>query len=103
MEIDFSNINLQYLISLRDIAREDPEVAAPLLGITPRLATLLAQVPGEYMSKIIEVKIPLLAPRGDVIWWHRLFMALADGNPEEIDAMFQAANLAVLSRLPRPS
>ena len=60
MEIDFSNINLQYLISLRDIAREDPEVAAPLLGITPRLATLLAQVPGEYMSKSIEVKIKIL-------------------------------------------
>ncbi len=97
MKIDFSSINLQYLIHVRDIAREDPDVAAPLLGMSPELATLLAQAPGEYLSKIAEVKVPLLAARGDAVWWYRLFTALAEENPEEIDAVLQAASLAVLS------
>ncbi len=35
MKIDFSSVNLQYLIHVRDIAREDPDVAAPLLGMLP--------------------------------------------------------------------
>lgn len=97
MKIDFSSVNLQYLIHVRDIAREDPNVAAPLLGISVELATLLAQAPGEYLTKIAQVKVPLLAARGDVVWWDRLFKALIEENPEEVDAVIQAANLAVLS------
>jgi len=97
MKIDFSSINLQYLIHVRDIAREDPEVAAPLLGMPPELATLLAQAPGEYLTKIAEVKVPLVAARGDAVWWYRLFTALAEENPEEIDAVLKAASLVVLS------
>ena len=97
MKIDFSSVNLQYLIHVRDIAREDPEVAAPLLGMSPELATLLAQAPAEYLTKIAEVKVPLLAARGDAVWWYRLFTALAEENPEEIGAVLQAASLVVLS------
>ena len=95
--IDFSSVNLQYLIHVRDIAREDPEVAAPLLGMSPELATLLAQAPAEYLTKIAEVKVPLLAARGDAVWWCRLFTALVDENSEEVEAVLRAANLAVLS------
>jgi len=97
MKIDFSSVNLQYLIHVRDIAREDPDVAAPLLGMSPELAGLLAQAPSEYLAKIAQVKMPLLAARGDVVWWDRLFKALIEENPEEIDAVIQAASLAVLS------
>jgi len=97
MKIDFSSVNLQYLIHVRDIAREDPNVAAPLLGMSPELAGLLAQVPSEYLAKIAQVKVPLLAARGDVVWWDRLFKALIEENPEEIDAVIQAVSLAVLS------
>ncbi len=97
MKIDFSSVNLQYLIHVRDIAREDPDVAAPLLGMSPELAGLLAQAPSEYLSKIAQVKVPLLAARGDVVWWYRLFKALIEENPEEIEAVLQAASLAVLS------
>jgi len=97
MKIDFSSVNLEYLLHVRDIAREDPEVAAPLLGMSPELATLLAQAPAEYLTKISEVKVPLLAARGDSVWWYRLFTALADNNKEEIDVVLQAAGLAVLS------
>jgi len=97
MKLDFSSINLQYLIHVRDIAREDPDVAAPLLGMSPELAGLLAQAPSEYLIKIAGVKVPLVAARGDAIWWYRLFTALAEENPEEIDAVLQSASLAVLS------
>ena len=97
MKIDFSDVNLQYLIHVRDIAREDPEVAAPLLGMSPELANMLAQAPGEYLTKIAQVKVPLVAARGDAVWWYRLFKALNDENAEEVEAVLQAAGLAVLS------
>jgi hypothetical protein len=97
MKIDFSGVNLQYLIHVRDIAREDPEVAAPLLGMSPELANMLAQAPSEYLTKIAQVKVPLVAARGDTVWWYRLFKALTDENPEEVEAVLQAAGLAVLS------
>ena len=97
MNIDFSSVNLQYVIHVRDIAREDPVVAAPLMGVSPELANLLAQAPSEYLTKIAEVKVPLLAARGDALWWYRLFTALSEKNPEEIDAVLQSAGLAVLS------
>jgi len=97
MKIDFSDVNLQYLIHVRDIAREDPEVAAPLLGMSPELANMLAQAPGEYLTKIAQVKVPLVAARGDAVWWYRLFKALTDENSEEVEAVLQAVGLAVLS------
>lgn len=97
MNIDFSSVNLQYLIHVRDIAREDHDVAAPLLGMSPELADLLAQAPSEYLTKIAQVKVPLLAARGDAVWWNRLFKALIEENPDEVEAVLQAASLAVLS------
>lgn len=97
VKIDFSNVNLEYLIHVRDIAREDPEVAASLLGMSPELATLLAQAPSEYLTKISQVKVPLMAARGDAIWWYRLFKALVEENREEVEVVLQAVSLAVLS------
>lgn len=97
MKIDFSSVNLEYLIHVRDIAREDPDVAAPLLGMSPELAGLLAQAPAEYLTKISLVKVPLIAARGDAVWWYRLFKALNDGQAEEVDTVLQAASLTVLS------
>jgi hypothetical protein len=32
-DVDFSHVNLRYLISARDLARESPECAAVLLGM----------------------------------------------------------------------
>ncbi|MCG8060570.1 MAG: flagellar transcriptional regulator FlhD [Candidatus Thiodiazotropha endolucinida] len=97
VKIDFSNVNLEYLIHVRDVAREDPEVAASLLGMSPELATLLAQAPSEYLTKISQVKVPLMAARGDAIWWYRLFKALVEENREEVEVVLQAVSLAVLS------
>jgi len=82
MKIDFSSVNLHYLIHVRDIAREDPKLAAPLLGMSPELAALLAQVPSEYLAKIAQVKVPLLAARGDPMWWcgWRIVIQAATGS-----------------------
>jgi hypothetical protein len=97
MKIDFSTINLQYLIQFRDLAREDPDLAASLMGMSPELAELLSKVSGDYLARLSSVKAPLLTTRGDVIWWYRLFMALSEENSDEVEAVLRAANLAVLS------
>ena len=97
MKLDFSNINLQYLIHVRDVARQEPDVAASLLGISPEIANLLAQVPSEYLTKITQVKVPLLVARGDAIWWYRLFNALIENNLNEVESVLQGTSLAVLS------
>lgn len=97
MKLDFSSINLQYLIHVRDVARQEPDVAASLLGISPEIANLLAQVPSEYLTKITQVKVPLLVARGDAIWWYRLFNALIENNLNEVESVLQGTSLAVLS------
>ena len=97
MQIDFSTINLQYLIEFRDIARSNPDLAASLMGMSPELATLLSQVPSDYLARISTIKIPLLTVRGDDVWWYRLFEALLEENSDEIETVLRAANLSVLS------
>jgi hypothetical protein len=97
MKLDFSSINLQYLIHVRDVARQEPDVAASLLGISPEMANLLAQVPSEYLTKITQVKVPLLVARGDAVWWYRLFNALIENNIDEVESVLQGTSLAVLS------
>ena len=97
MKIDFASLNLQYLIQVRDIAREDPDVAARLLGLPPELASHLAEVHSDQLTKIAQIKLPLLVARGDTVWWCRLVKALVEENPAEIDAVLQAASLAMLS------
>ena len=101
MKLDFSSINLQYLIHVRDVARQEPDVAASLLGISPEMANLLAQVPSEYLTKITQVKVPLLVARGDAVWWYRLFNALIENNIDEVDSVLQGTSLAVLSCPPQ--
>ena len=97
MEVDFSIINLQYLIHARDIAREDPEVAATVLGLSRELAGLLAQTSSDSLAKIAQIKVPLLKVRGDTWWWSRLFTALTDGGAEEVEAILDHASLIILS------
>lgn len=96
MKIDFSSVNLQYFIHVRDISCEDPDIAVPLLGMSPELSGLLAQTPSEYLTKIAQVMVPQMAARGDAVWWKRLFKALIEENPSEVEAVLQAVNLTVL-------
>lgn len=93
MEIDFSRVNLEYLMRVRDLARTDIEVVAVLLGIPIKLAQMLANVPPEELVRIIEIKVPLLIPRHEPWWWERLFKAIQEGRTEELHAIIEHASL----------
>lgn len=97
MEVDFSTINLQYLIHARDITKEDTEMAATVLGLSREHAKLLAQTSSEGLAQISQIKVPLLEVRGDIWWWSRLFTALTDGVSDEVDAILDHAGLVFLS------
>ena len=49
-DVDFSRVNLQYLIGARDLARASPQRAAVLLGIPDRLAQRLAELSAEELA-----------------------------------------------------
>ena len=63
MEMDFSRVNLEYLIQARDLAREDPEVVTVLLGMSHELVHLLAETTPQELAQVIVIKPPLLVPR----------------------------------------
>ncbi len=93
MDYDFSQLNLQYLIQARDIARHDPEMAAVLLGMPIKLVHMLAELNPETMTRMMEIRIPLLIPRDQPLWWSRLFKAVQKGKPAELQAVFEHASL----------
>ena len=96
MTIDFSNLNLQYLIRARDIAKKRPELAAAILGLPLELVNLLASLTAEGLTKLSRIKAPLLTLRGDAGWWARLLNALKDQRDDEIDAVLDHASLVLL-------
>ncbi|HET7674316.1 MAG TPA: hypothetical protein VFL54_02235 [Gammaproteobacteria bacterium] len=87
MDVDFSHLNLTYLIQARDLCREDPEMAALLLDIPPHLAAALSTTDPSALSYVGAVSLPLVSPRGNMQWWHRLFDALRENDPAEIQAV----------------
>lgn len=56
MDIDFSRINLQYLIEARELARVDPERAPVLLGTGDAYARLLAEIPADSIAQLSSVR-----------------------------------------------
>ncbi len=93
MEMDFSRVNLEYLIHARDLARKDPEVVTAILGMSRELTDLLAEATPQDLAQITEIKPPLLIPRHEPWWWQRLFMAVRDGRPGELEAIIEHASL----------
>ncbi len=96
MEIDFSNLNLQYLLQVRDIARNSPELAVAILGLPKELVGVLATLTVDGLSKIVRIKAPLLTLRGDPGWWSRLFTSLKEPRPGEVEMVLEHASLAVV-------
>jgi hypothetical protein len=94
-DIDFSGVNLQYLICARDLARRYPERAAVLLGATPELVTLLAELDPATLVAMTAVKAPMLVLRQEPWWWHRLFTALRAPRTEEVWAVLEQAGLII--------
>lgn len=101
MEIDFSRVNLEYLMRARDLARNDIEVTAALLGIPLELARLFAEVTPEELVQVIEIKVPLLLPRQEPWWWQRLLRALREGRTEELKTIIEHASLMSLQPIKR--
>ena len=100
-DIDFSRVNLQYLICARDLARVDPERTTVLLGVPDDLVQLLAELDAAVLGAVTEVRVPLLVLRQEPWWWHRLFTALQAGRADELHAVLEQAGLMVASEGPR--
>lgn len=96
MEIDFSNLNLQYLLQVRDIARKRPELAVAILGLSKERVSVLATITVDGLTKIASVKSPLLTLRGDPDWWSRLFTSLKEPRSGEVEMVLEHAGLAVM-------
>ena len=63
MKMDFSQVNLEYLIQARDLTREDPTLAAVLLDIPDEMACMLAELSPHQLTQILQIKPPLVIPR----------------------------------------
>jgi len=93
LDFDFSDINLQYLLRTRDLAKQDPEVVATLQGISVDLAHILTQMTPDELTHVTRIKPPLVVPRPEAWWWKRLLNAIHNGQPGEIDAIVEHAVL----------
>ena len=100
-DADFSRANLQYLLCARDLARDNPERAAVLLGVPDALVQLLAELDPAVLVAVTEVKAPLLVLRQEPWWWDRLFTALQTGRPDELRAVLEQAGLVVANGGPQ--
>ncbi len=96
MEMDFSNLNLQYLLQVRDIAKKYPELAATLLGLPMEIVNLLSIVTVDALSKIALSTAPLIKLRGEPWWWSNLLTALKDHQLDEAKVVLEHANLALV-------
>ena len=94
-DIDFSRVNLQYIICARDLARSYPERAAVLLGATDDLVRRLAELDPAALVAVTAVKAPLLVIRQESWWWNRLFIALRTGQTDELRAVLEQAGLMI--------
>ena len=65
MTTDFSDLNIQYLVSARDLVRQHPDLGAVLLGFSNELAQMLAAVQPRELQRIALVKPPLFVPRNE--------------------------------------
>ncbi len=95
MEIDFSSVNLQYLLQVRDLARENPQRVSVLFNMPDELVHLLAELPPGDLAAISQFRMPLVAPRQKPWWWSRLFKAIHARQPEEIRAVLEHAGLVM--------
>ncbi len=95
MNVDFSGLNLQYLIQARDLARQDPHLASVLLGIPSEMAGMVGNLSPQTLAQITQIKIPLITPQQETGWWLRLLTALKDEDRKEIKAIIAQAPLIV--------
>lgn len=89
MDIDFSSINMQYLIQARELAKRDAPRAAVLLGADEACTSVLAGISPEVLARLSRVHVPLVVPRQSAWWWTRLVGALTSGRPQGLDCVLE--------------
>lgn len=99
MEMDFSKINLEYLIQARDLARQDSEMSSIVLGMSRELAHLLAESTPQELTRVAEIRPPLFVPRQDAWWWQRFFTAVREGRTDELKTIIEHASLMIAPEL----
>lgn len=97
MNMDFSHLNVEYLVQARDLARADPRLTASILYMPNELAQSLAALTPAGLAQLTQIKMPLLVPRPETWWWSRLFQAIQDGDEAEVRAIMDHAGLFVIS------
>jgi len=55
LDTDFSHINLQYLLQVRDVARQEPDLVVALLGIPKELVDPLAKTSAHSLSVVTNI------------------------------------------------
>jgi len=95
MDIDFSKLNLQYLVRARDLAQVDPELAASLLGVSTEVVSLLGRTSPEHLSALAAIRVPLIVPRGERWWWVRLLEVIAEDDPDQLQSVLDHAGLVL--------
>jgi hypothetical protein len=93
MDMDFSHVNLEYLLHARDLAREDPVWTAIVLEMPSLLAASLADTNPRDVMRLAKMKPPLLVPRHGLWWWSRILHAVHDGQLAEIEVVMDHAGL----------
>lgn len=96
MEMDFSRINLEYLIHARDLARQGPEMSAAVLGMSRELIDLLGKTTPQELAQVAEIKLPLLVPRQEAWWWQRFLIAVRERREDELSAIVEHASLMIV-------
>jgi len=97
LDTDFSSINYQYLLKVRDIAKQEPDLVVALLGIPKELVEPLAQTSAPALAALAHINKPLITLRAETWWWDRFLKAINDGRQEEIDAVIEHASFVATS------
>lgn len=98
MDVDFSRFNVEYFLSVRDVAIENLPVAASIFRLSPEFVRSLAELTPRQLANLAQVKIPLVVPQGGATWWPRFTRALRDGDHSEVMALSEEASFYTIPR-----
>lgn len=89
MNIDFSQVNLQYLIQANQMAQQDPVLTTAVTGMPAEIAHIFGSLTPGDLARVSQIKSPLLIPHPAPWWWSRLFTALSEGRTNEIKTLLE--------------
>ncbi len=92
MDVDFSRFNVEYFLSLRELANENPAVAASIFRSPPEFLRGFAKLTPHQLANLANVNIPLVVPQDEPTWWPRFIRALRDGDHSEVMSLSEEAS-----------